>query len=155
MQPQIVIMGDRNCNLLNNWSVDAKALLGTCNELNLSQIIEEPTRITAQTRSLLDVIMITPLSKVKTMQWRYEHRYKRPLFGIHVRSYKSYDPICFKREVEELSLHHVNSKLDLFNGLFLNTLNRPAPMKYKKKQRKTADVKFIGKEIKQLMKVRY
>ncbi len=61
MQPQIVIMGDRNCNLLNNSSVDAKALLDTCNELNLSQIIEEPTRITAQTRSLLDVIMITPL----------------------------------------------------------------------------------------------
>ncbi len=52
---------------------------------------------------------------------------------IHVRSYKSYDPICFKREVEQLPLHHVNSKLDLFNGLFLNTLNRPAPMKYKKK----------------------
>ena len=77
MQPQIVIMGDRNCNLLN-------PLLGTCNELNLSQIIEEPTRITAQTRSLLDVIMITPLSKVKTMQWRYEHRYKRPLFGISI-----------------------------------------------------------------------
>jgi hypothetical protein len=71
-----------------------------------------------------------------------------------VRSYKSYDPICFKREVEQLPLHHVNSKLDLFNGLFLNTLNRPAPMKYKKKQRKTAHVKFIGKEIKQLMKVR-
>ncbi len=71
MQPQIVIMGDRNCNLLNNSSVDAKALLD--NELNLSQIIEEQTRITAQTRSLLDVIMITPLSKVKTMQWRYDH----------------------------------------------------------------------------------
>ena len=84
MQPQIVIMGDLNCNLLNNSSVDAKALLNTCNELNLSQIIEEPTRITAQTRSLLDVIMITPLSKVKTMQWRYEHRYKRPLFGVSI-----------------------------------------------------------------------
>ena len=80
MQPQIVIMGDLNCNLLNNSSVDAKALLDTCNELNLSLIIEEPTRITAQTRSLLDVIMITPLS----MQWRYEHRYKRPLFGVSI-----------------------------------------------------------------------
>jgi hypothetical protein len=65
MQSQIVIMGDLNCNLLNNSSVDAKALLGTCNELNLSQIIEEPTRITAQTRSLLDVIMITPFPKLK------------------------------------------------------------------------------------------
>ena len=65
MQPQIVIMGDLNCNLLNNSSVEAKVLLDTCNELNLSQIIKEPTRITAQTRSLLDVKMITPLSKFK------------------------------------------------------------------------------------------
>ena len=66
MQPQIVTMGDLNCNLLNNSSIDAKALLDTCNDLNLSQIIEEPTRITTQTRSLLDVIMTTPLAKVKT-----------------------------------------------------------------------------------------
>ena len=29
-------MGDPNCNLLNNSSVDAKALLDTCNNLNLS-----------------------------------------------------------------------------------------------------------------------
>ena len=65
MQPQIVIMGDLNCNLLNNSSVEAKVLLDTCNELNPSQIIKEPTRITAQTRSLLDVIMVTPLTKIK------------------------------------------------------------------------------------------
>ncbi len=37
MQPQIVIMGDLNYNLLNNSSVDDQALLDTCNELNVSQ----------------------------------------------------------------------------------------------------------------------
>jgi hypothetical protein len=75
-----------------------------------------------------------------------------------VRSYKSYDPICFKRETAQLPLHEiysthdVNSKLDLFNGLFLNILNRHAPMKYI--NIKGRPHKFIGKEIKQLMKVR-
>ena len=75
-----------------------------------------------------------------------------------MRSYKSYDTICFKREVAQLPLHEiysthdVNSKLDLFNELFLNTLNRHAPMKYIKI--KGRPHKFIGKEIKQLMKVR-
>jgi hypothetical protein len=75
-----------------------------------------------------------------------------------VRSYKSYDPICFKREVAQLpqheiySTHNVNSKLVLFNEIFLNTLNRHAPMKYSKI--KGRPHKFIGKEIKQLMKVR-
>ena len=66
MQQQTVIMGDLNYNLLNNSSVDAQALSDNCNELNVSQNFEEPTRITAQTRPLLDVIMITPLSKVET-----------------------------------------------------------------------------------------
>ena len=53
----------------------------------------------------------------------------------HVRSYKKYDPICFKTEVAQLPLHEiysthdVNSKLDLFNELYLNTLNRHARMK--------------------------
>jgi hypothetical protein len=75
-----------------------------------------------------------------------------------VRSYKSYDPICFKREVAQLPLHgiystrDVNSKLELFNELFLNTLNRHAPMKYIKI--KGRPHKFIGQEMKQLMKVR-
>ena len=77
---------------------------------------------------------------------------------MHVRSYKRYDPMDFKREVAHLPLykiystHDVNSKLDLFNELFLDTLNRHAPMKYIKI--KGRPHKFMGKEIKQLMKNR-
>ena len=172
MQPQIVIMGDLNCNLLNNSSVEVKVLLDTCNELNLSQIIKEPTRITAQTRSLLDVIMVTPLTKIKNSGvintgisdhylvyciMKVKSKKPNPKY-IHVRSYKRYDRMDFKREVAHLPLykmhstHDVNSKLDLFNELFLDTLNRHAPMKYVKI--KGRPHKFISKEIKQLMKNR-
>ena len=49
---------------------------------------------------------------------------------------KSYTgPICFKTEViqsplpEVYSTHDVNSNLDLFNELYLNTLSRQAPTK--------------------------
>ena len=52
-QPQVSIIVDLNFNLLNNSSVNAKALLDNCNGLNLCQIIEEPTRITAQTISTI------------------------------------------------------------------------------------------------------
>ena len=52
-QPHISIMVDLNCNLLNKSSANAKALLDNCNGLNLGQIIEEPTRITAQTISVI------------------------------------------------------------------------------------------------------
>ena len=67
MQPQILIMGDLNCNLLNDSRVDAKALLDTCNDLNLSHVIQKPTKIATQTRSLLDVKINTPLTKVKVV----------------------------------------------------------------------------------------
>ena len=138
MQPQIVIMGDLNCNLLNNSSVEAKVLLDPCNELNLSQIIKEPTRITTQTRSLLDVIIVTPLTKIKNSGVintgisdhclvyciiKVKTKKPNPKY-IHVRSYKRCDPMDFKREVAHLPLykicstHDVNSKLDLFNELF-------------------------------------
>ena len=62
----------------------------------------------------------------------------------------------FIREVAHLPLHEiystheVNSKLDLFNELFSDTLNRHAPMKYIKI--KGRPHKFIGKEIKQLIR---
>ena len=77
---------------------------------------------------------------------------------IHVRSYKLYDTICFKTEVAQLPLHEiysthdVNSKLDQFNELYLNTLNRHEPKKFV--NIKGRSHKFIGKEIKELMKVR-
>ena len=70
-------------------------------------------------------------------------------------SYKTYDPTCFKTEVAQLplhaiySIHDVNSKLDLFIELSLNTLNRQAPMKCVKI--KGRPHKFIHKEIKELM----
>ena len=78
--------------------------------------------------------------------------------NIHVRSDKTYDPICFKTEVAQLFLHEiylthdVNSKLGLFNELYLNALDRHAPMKCGKINLRLH--KFIGKEIKELMKVR-
>ena len=69
-----------------------------------------------------------------------------------------YDPMCFKTEViqrplpEVYSTHDVNSNLDLFNELYLNTLNKHAPMKRVKM--KGRPPKSIGKEIRDLMKVR-
>ena len=43
----------------------AEVLLDTCSELHLTQLIKDPTRITPQTTSLLDIIMISSSSKVK------------------------------------------------------------------------------------------
>ena len=55
---------------------------------------------------------------------------------LNTRSYKNYDPVCFSAELLELPFFEVyftddvNVKLDLSNQLFLNTLNKHAPIKH-------------------------
>ncbi|CAB4020826.1 Hypothetical predicted protein [Paramuricea clavata] len=63
---EIIILGDMNCNLLKTSCYESKILLDTCSELHLTQLIKDSTRITSQTSSLLDVIMISSSSKVKS-----------------------------------------------------------------------------------------
>jgi hypothetical protein len=53
-----VILGDLNCDGLKNNCVEYKTLDRFLNEMNLTQLIKSPTRITDSTQSLLDVIII-------------------------------------------------------------------------------------------------
>ena len=54
-----------NSNLLKTSSFEVQILLDTCSELHKTQLIKDPTRITSQTSSLLDVFMISSSSKVE------------------------------------------------------------------------------------------
>ena len=54
----IFVIGDLNCNLLND-NYEAKALLEFCSTFNLTQLINSPTRIIESSQSLIDVIMAT------------------------------------------------------------------------------------------------
>ena len=54
----IFVIGDLNCNLLND-NYEAKALLEFCSIFKLSQLINSPTRTTESSQSLIDVIMAT------------------------------------------------------------------------------------------------
>ena len=146
---EIIILGDLNCNLLNPTSYEAKVLLDTCSELHLTQLIKDPTRITPQTSSLLDIIMISSCSKVKKSGVRdvgiSDHsmiycilklRTDKPRLEYKdVRSYKNYDAEIFKTELSGLPfceiyrINDVNEKIGFFNQLFTNTLDKHAPIK--------------------------
>ena len=54
----IIVLGDLNCNLLQN-SPENKVLGNFISELNLKQLITSPTRITDTCSSLIDVIMVS------------------------------------------------------------------------------------------------
>lgn len=54
----IIILGDLNCNILDD-TVDSQTLKELYASFNLTQMVKEPTRITATKRSLIDAIMTT------------------------------------------------------------------------------------------------
>jgi hypothetical protein len=55
---EIFIAGDLNCNMLSDCFESAK-LREFCNTFNLTQLISQPTRVTAHSSTLLDVILTT------------------------------------------------------------------------------------------------
>ena len=166
---QVVVMGDLNCNLLNPGCSEAKALIDTCSELKMTQLVKDPTRITPHSRTLLDVIMIScPLIvkdsgvvdmgisdhsmvfcilKLETIKPHPTH--------IHARSLKHYDPNQFVLDLSRLpfdmifSVEDVEDKLHLFNQLFISTLNNHAPVKHITIKGRPRS--FINKDIKLLM----
>ena len=110
---QIVVMGDLNCNLVKTASLEAKMLVDTC--------IEDPTRITPRTTSLLDVIMTSSYSNVKKsgvidtgisdhclIYCTIKLKINKPqCHYLNTRSYKNYDPVCFSAELLELPFFEV------------------------------------------------
>lgn len=61
----IHILGDLNCNLLNPDNPDSGALLEFCRLYNLSQMVKTPTRVTASTKTLIDVILSSNAQQVR------------------------------------------------------------------------------------------
>ena len=61
----IYILGGLNCNALNTNDPGQNAFLNFCNCFNLTQLVEEPTRITEHSRTFIDVILTTTQNNVK------------------------------------------------------------------------------------------
>ena len=60
------ITGDLNCNLLKPGCFKAAALLDFCKSVNLLQLINEPTRVTETSSTLLDVIITSNINLVES-----------------------------------------------------------------------------------------
>ena len=55
----IFILGDLNCNMLNDNDPACQALTSFCSSFNLLQLITHPTRITQNSETLIDVLLAT------------------------------------------------------------------------------------------------
>lgn len=169
----IVILGDLNCNLLKETR-EQKALSDVSIELNLTQIITMPTRITTTSQSLIDVILTSSPSLIRDsgvlstpisdhlpiyVILKLKRPKKLPCY-ITVRSFKHYDPSSFisdlatnsDRFLSIFSGKDVNSKLATFNDILHSTLDIHAPVKTMKVRSRPCP--YVTSEIKDLMRNR-
>ena len=76
----IVLTGEVNCDLLTK-NPRGDALCSFCISVNAKQLIEKPTRVTKNCRSLLDVILVSNPDLVQSSDVRSRLDYKRSLFS--------------------------------------------------------------------------
>jgi hypothetical protein len=153
-------------------SPESDALNELCSSLNLFQLIKEPTRVTLQFSSLIDVILTSNTSLIAESGVEETHisdhflvysilkfklRKQLPDYVV-TRSFKNYSSEAFKNDLEQLIWqynsidHDVNQRLDNFNQKFLSVLDMHAPIKTVKIKRRLCP--FVGQEIVKLMKKR-
>jgi exonuclease III len=173
MNKHIIILGDLNCNTLKECP-ENKALTDISLELNLTQIITTPTRITDRSQSLIDVILISNPDLVRdsgvintaisdhlpvfaTLKLKLPKPHPR---FITVRSFKNYDRSLFTTALASNSdsllstftKPDVESKLATFNSVLLPTLEAHAPVKRIKIRSRPCP--YVTTEIKDLMNAR-
>lgn len=173
LNKQILVLGDLNCNMLENGQ-EWRALTNVSTELNLTQIIKTPTRITATSQTLIDVILVSSTTLVlesgviNTSISDHLPVYvllklkapKMPACYITTRSYKNYNPLLFSfdlltksdRLLSILSNTNVNTELETFKDVLHSTLDVHAPLKTFKIRNRSCP--YVTNEIKELMKSR-
>ena len=151
---------------------ESEALNEICSNLNLSQLIKEPTRVTSQSSSLIDVILASNTDLVVKggveMTHISDHYLVYSILKLKLsksspnyvlaRSLKNYSPEQFKSDLaqiiwEENLIHNdVNKQTENLNHKFLSVLNTHAPVKTIKIKRRLCP--FVNKKIVDIMKKR-
>ena len=146
----LLITGDINIDLMNLDSTLTKQYIDILNMNNLQQMVTKPTRVTATSQTLIDHFITNcpnrithtdvlpcplvsdhsaPYVCVNARVTRFLPRYK------YIRNEQNYNEVSFVEDVKNIPMNIVygvddpDEKLELFNTMFLNCLERHAPMK--------------------------
>ena len=142
--------------------------MNLCNSLNLSQLVTQATRTTDTSVTLIDVTPTTNKSFLTSCDVNISAVADHCLVAVSLnlkassvftRSYKNYNPGLFRGDLMCVPFHLVNiiddldDQVEVFNNLFLDTLNEHAQIKRIKI--KSCPNPFITAEIKQSMRDRW
>ena len=165
------IVGDLNCNLLDTEkNVHSRQLTDIMDIYQLEQIITEPTRITIDTASLIDVFITNSPLKVKSsgvIRLGISDHYmiyactkdavnRSPPKIVESRSFKNYNKFAFRRDLF-YTLNSINIEKGLdpnkmwetWKNVFTSIADKHAPLRTRKVRSKHAP--WLTNEIKKQM----
>ena len=168
LNKDVVLFGDLNCDMLKPSRLSL-ALNEFCDNYNLKQIIDKPTRVNENSQILIDVIIISNPTIVKesgkldlTISDHFLihvnfilRKPRQRKLDIQVRSYKNYNSLKFTKDIDVVPWHvldvvdNIEDKVEIFNNLFLSALDSHAPVKSIKVSAKS--IPFMTSEIKNLI----
>ena len=172
LKKDIYILLDLNCNVISSSDSGAKALQNFCSSFNLKQLVNQPTRITESSTSLIDVVLVTNKSMVKNVgvtpvsisdhhlvhiTLTFMKIFSKPVY-ISFRSYKHHDADSFVQDISDVpwtvidGFDDIDDRLNAFHVLFNPILHKHAPIKRVKLR--TRPSPFVTDEIKILMQTR-
>ena len=173
---EMYILGDLNCNLLQekaHFNVPTSKLNSIYELYQLSQLINEPTRVTLTTSSLIDHVVTNTPEKISHSGVvhtgisdhsliyairKIRHFQKNDDF-VEIRNMKNFNEKNFVNELLSQNWECIyflgkdpNHMWEIWKELFLEVLNKHAPLQHKKT--KPSKVPWITTEIKSLINER-
>ncbi|KAG6454220.1 hypothetical protein O3G_MSEX008573 [Manduca sexta] len=163
------ILGDLNIDLSRSDSIKAQELINFCKQHNLEQLIKEPTRITDDSETILDVVMTDSIARCRHVHVIHnrclsdhamvlvDFDIKKPKLTKRVRSQRNLNDLdleLFRADLQLIpwesinTLDHVDEMLESFNIYLLTLFDVHAPIKnivYKSKPKPwiTSLIKFM------------
>ena len=149
----VIVMGDLNYDYINDDTLSRNPVFNIEMLFNMKQLIEEPTRVTVNTKSLLDVILTsdheshdnttvinTPMSDHDCVYSEYKllkSLQKQKHKVISYRDFKKFDVNCFLEELMndpaicdlQFCENELIEKWNLFKTAFINVSRKHAPIK--------------------------
>ena len=168
---EVIIMGDLNCNFSPGARCqgETKKLKSILQSMNMTQVVNEPTRVTRESQTLIDIICtsqpqnITSVKVVKsalsdhamTAFVRKLNSLKFKPRTIKCRNYNKYCPTGFNEDLSSVSWNNLSECQDVdnawlnFKTCFLQVADSHAPQVEKKIRGRNTP--WLSNEIKKVM----
>lgn len=145
----MIILGDFNTNVLKKDNAGHKSFTYFCNLFDLHQLIQEPTRVSTSSQTIIDLILVSDKLRIAssgvTGCCLSDHfgiyctrKLRKPLFGCHntvkMRSLKNYNKEAFieslnKKDWSQVLHCDVDNAWDHFKTMLTEVVDSLAPIK--------------------------